>query len=165
MVYPDTNGCVVFLADIQERHQLRLNLLKFLGILLVRIFQMFESASRIDIVAWIDTYFLTILRCHICNVSREMYVGYQRLVVAVSLQAFRDIPHVLSLTSTLCGKAHQFTACINDALGLCHRSFRVVGVSRRHRLDADGVVTADGYIANSCNSSFSANVTHILLSI
>ena len=61
MIYTDTDGCMILLADIQERNEPIMYLLQFLCIFFVCIFQMFEGACGIYIVSRIDTYFLDIL--------------------------------------------------------------------------------------------------------
>ena len=162
VIHTDTYGSVMFLADIDKRHELGLNLLQFLGIFLVGIFQMFESTARIDVVARIDADLLTVLRSDISGMCREMNVSHQRCVIAVSLQAGRDILHVLRFASALGGETNQFTTSINDAFGLSYAGLRVVGVRSRHRLNADGIIATDGditYVTNRTNSS----CTHTLL--
>ena len=126
-------------------------------IFFVGIFQMFEGATWVDIVAWIDAYLLTILRCHIGRMGREMNVGDKRLVVAVGFQARGDILHVLGFTCPLCRKTYQFAACVNDALSLCYAGLRIIGIGGSHRLYPDWVITADGDVPNvtyTTNSSY-----------
>ena len=123
---------MVFLADIQERHELCLNLLQFLGILLVGIFQVLEGAARVDVVAGIDAYLLAVLGGHVSGMCREMDVGHEGCCVAVGLQLCRDILHVFGFTCALRSETHQFAASIDDALGLGNTAFGVVGVGRRH---------------------------------
>ena len=76
----------MFLADIQEGHQLALDLLQFGSILLVGVFQMLERAAGIDIVARIDAHLLTVERSHIGRMRGEVHVGHQRCRITVSLQ-------------------------------------------------------------------------------
>ena len=151
VVDADTDSGMMLLADIEEGHQFGFNLLQLGGILLVGIFQVLEGASGIDIVARIDTYFLTVLRCHVGGMSREMYVSHQGRLIAVGLQPCRDVFHVFCLSRSLGGKAYQLTSCVNDALGLSHTAFGVVGVGGSHRLNANGVVAANGDVADMGN--------------
>ena len=81
---------------------------------------MLEGAAWVYIVARIDTHFLTILCGDIGRMSRKMHIGHQGRLIAISLQSGRNVLHILCLTGSLSGKAHQFTASINDTLGLCH---------------------------------------------
>ena len=76
MVYTDTHGGVMLLTDIDKRHELGLNLLQFLGIFLVGIFQMFESTARIDVVAGIDADLFAVLRSDISGMCRKMNVSH-----------------------------------------------------------------------------------------
>ena len=56
MVHADTDGGVMCLANLDEGDEFLLNLLQFLGIFLIGVFQMLEGASWVDIVARIDTH-------------------------------------------------------------------------------------------------------------
>ena len=162
MVDADAHGGVVLLADIDKRHELLLNLQQFGLIFLVSIFQVTERAAWVDVVAGIDAHLLAVLCGDVGGVSREVDIGHQRCVVAVSLQTCRDVFHILSLARALCGETHQFASGIDDALGLCHRTFRVVRVGGGHRLDADGVVAADGDVANVADTA-NSSCMHISL--
>ena len=57
--------------------------------------------------------------------------------------------HVLCLTDTLGGEAHQFTTSVNDALGLSHTTLCIVRIDGAHRLNADGIITTDSYLADT----------------
>ena len=118
---------------------------------------MLERAARVNVVAWVDAHLLAILCSHIGRVGGEVNIGHQWLHIAVSFQLGRDVFHVLGLTSTLCSETHQFTTSINDALGLCHRTLRVVGIGSSHRLYSDGIVAANGDIADMSNRGFSSH--------
>ena len=65
-------------ADVEERYEAILNLLKFVGILLVGIFLLDELAGRIHVVARIDAHFLAIESSHVGNVRIEVNIGYER---------------------------------------------------------------------------------------
>ena len=126
---------------------------------------MLEGTSRIDIVAGIDTHLLAVEGGHIGRMGRKMHVSHQGRRITVGLQTGRDVLHVLRLTRTLGGEAHQFAACIDDALGLRHTTLRIVGIHRRHRLDADRVGTADADIADTrlrTNSSYTHTSTVLI---
>ena len=165
VIHTDTHGGVMLLTDIDKRHELGLNLLQFLGIFLVGVFQMFEGTAWVDVVAGIDADLLAVLCSDVSGMCREMNVGHQWCIVAVSLQSGRDILHVLRFASALSGETHQFTTSINDALGLSHASLSVVRVRSCHRLDTDGVIATDGditYVTSRANSS--CTHTSLLLS-
>ena len=160
VVHADTDGCVVFLADLDKGKQFLLDLLQLVGIFLVGIFQMFESTSRVDIVAGIDAHLLTILGGDIGRMSREVDVGHQWLGVTVSLELGGDVLHVLCLTCALCGEAYQFPSGIDDAFGLCHTGGGIVGVGGGHRLDADGVIASYADITHTGLACFSSTIYH-----
>ena len=168
MIHTDAHSGMVFLTYINKWYELSLNLLKFLLILLVCIFQVLEGASRIHIVTRIDAYLLAILSRDISGVSRKMHVSNKRCVVAVGLQLCRDIFHILCLTRALCGKTNQFTTSINDTLSLCYTGLGIVGICSGHRLDTDGIVTTNsdiahmGYTANSSCSHTSTPISPCL---
>ena len=146
MVYANAYSGMVFLADIDERHQFVLDLLQFCSIFLIRVFQMLERTSRVDIVARIDAHLLTVEGSHISGMSREMHVSHEGLLIAIRLQTGGDILHVLSLTRTLGREAHQFATSVDNPLGLTDAALSIIGIHRGHRLDADGVLSANADI-------------------
>ena len=88
--------------------------------------------------------------------SRKMDISHQRLVISIRLQTGGDILHILSLTCALGGETHQFATSIDDTLCLCHTALGIVSVHRRHRLDADGILSSNAdipYTSLSANSS------------
>ena len=74
------------------------------------------------------------------------------------LQSGRDILHILCLTRALGGETHQFATSVDDALGLGHAAFCVVGIDGGHRLYADRVVASYPDVTNMGYSSFSSLV-------
>ena len=164
MVYADTDGCVVLLADIKERHEAVTNLLKFLCIFLVGIFQFLEDTCRINIVARVHAHLLAIKGSHIGHVGVEVNVGHEWCHDSLCLQRSGDILHVLCLARALCGKSHEFTSSLNDTLCLCHTSLRVIGVGSGHGLHpywvlgvgcwvlATTISSTYYYISNLCRS-------------
>ena len=160
MVHSDAHGRVVLLTDIEEGHELRLDLLEFGGIFLIGIFEVLERTSGVDIVARIDAYLLAVEGCDIGCMGREVDIGHEGCRIAVGLQACRDVLHVLGLTNALGGEAYEFATSIDDALGLGHTALCVICVYRSHRLDADGVGASDADIPDT---GFTANssCTHI----
>ena len=76
VIHTDADSGMVFLADIDKRNELALNLLQFLGILFVGILQMLESTSWVDVVARIDANLLAVLGSDICRMSREVDVSH-----------------------------------------------------------------------------------------
>ena len=148
---------MVLLTYIKEGHELCLNLLQLLGILIIGVLQVLKGTTWVDVVARVDTYLLAILCGHIGGMCREVHIGHKGRCVAIFLQPCRDVLHVLGLAGALCCKAYQFSSGINDAFGLGYAAFGVVGVDGSHRLDADGIVTTDGDVAhmnNGASSSF-----------
>ena len=132
MIHTYAYSSVMLLADINERYEFSLYLLQFLLIFLVGILQMFERATRVDIVAGVDAYLFAILCGHISGVSREMDIGYEGCHVTVSFQSGRDILHVLCLASALRGETYQFSTRITNTLSLSNAGLCIVGVSGCH---------------------------------
>ena len=137
VVHTNANGGMMLLTNLQERHQLGFYLLQLGSIFLIGIFQVLEGPAWIDVVAGIDAHLLTILGGDISSMCRKV------CLVAIGLQACRDVLHVLCLTGALGGKPYQFTSGIDDALGLTDTAFRIIGIYRSHRLDAYGIVATD----------------------
>ena len=140
MIHTDADGSMMLLADVEERYEAILNLLKFVGILLVGIFLLDELAGRIHVVAWIYAHFLSIESSHVGNVRIEVNIGYERSLIAVGTDAGIDVFHVLCLAGTLSGEAHQFATSLDNLLSLLYASLGIIGVGGGHRLDADRVV-------------------------
>ena len=157
MVDTDTDGSMMLLTDIKKWYKFRLYLLQFLGILLIRILQVFEYTTWIDVITRVDTYLLTILGSDISHMSREMNISNKRSHITVCFQSCRDILHVLRLSGTLGCKAYQFSTCVNDTFGLYHTTFSIVGIDGCHRLDADGVIASNSDIAYMSYSSWSSH--------
>ena len=136
-------------TDIQERNELGLNLLQLSLIFLVGILQMFEGSTRIDIVARIDTHLLAIKGGDISGMGRKMHIGHQRRRIAICLQTGRDVLHILSLARALGSETNEFTASIDNALGLCHTTLGIIGIHRTHRLNADRIIATDAYLTHT----------------
>ena len=149
MVHADTHSGMVLLADIDEGHELRLDLLQFGGILLVGIFEVLESAPGINVITRIDAHLLTVEGCDIGSMGCEVDISHKGSRIAIGLQARRDILHVLGLACALCGEAYEFATCIDDALCLGHTALCIIGIYRSHRLDTDGVGASDADVADT----------------
>ena len=160
VVDADANSSMVLLTDIDKRHQLVLYLLQFLGIFGIGVLQMLERAPGIDIVARIDAYLFAILRCHISGMRRKVHISHQWCLVTVSLQTSRDILHVLSFTRALSGETHQFATRINYTLCLLDTTIGIVGVDGCHRLNADGVLSANADMTHT-NLAANSSCSHI----
>ena len=162
MVHADAHGGVVLAADVDEAHQPLVNPLQLGLVFLVGVFQVFERAGGVDVVAGVDAHLLAVAGSHVGHVGVEVHVGHQRRRVAVGPQPPGNVLHVQRFAAPLGGEAHQLAAGIDDALGLLHAAFSVVGVDGGHRLHADGVVAADveaAHVGHRANSSY----THISL--
>ena len=132
MIHTDADGSMMLLADVEERYEANLNLLKFVGILLVGIFLLDELAGRIHVVARIDADFLTIESSHVGNIRIEVNIGYERSLIAVGTNAGIDVFHVLCLAGTLSGEAHQLATSLDDFLCLENASLGIIGVGGGH---------------------------------
>ena len=144
------HGSMVLFADVDERHQAVFYLFQLMSIFLVGIFQFFELACRVDIVARVYSHLLAIFCCHVSHIGIEVDISHQRSIFAQGSDAGIDILHVLSLAGALSGETHQFATSLDDAHGLSHTCLGVVGVGGGHRLNSDRLATAheqaaDGY--------------------
>ena len=144
MVHSDADGRVVFLADVQEGDEPRTYLLYLACILFIGVFQVFEGAGGVDVVARIDAHFLGIEGGHFSHVRIEVHVGDEWRQVAFGAQGGVDVAQVFRLGDTLRGEPHILSAGVDDAFGLLHAGFRVARRRVGHRLDADGVRPAQG---------------------
>ena len=147
---------MMLLTDIQEGHELLLDLLQLGRILLIGILQMLERTPWIDIVAWVDTHLLAVKGCHIGRMGREMYIGHKRCRIAVGLQLGRDILHILGLTNALGSKAYKLATGIDDTLGLSHTALGIIRIYRSHRLDTDRIMSTNADIADTGFSGLSS---------
>ena len=109
---------------------------------------MFESTTRIHVVARINTYLLTIEGGDISCMGCEMYIGHQRLSIAIGFQLGGDVLHILCLTCSLGCEAYEFATSIDNTFGLCYAGRGIVGIGGGHRLDADGVASSNADIAH-----------------
>ena len=75
--------------------------------------------------------------------GREMHIGHKGRLVTIGLQLSRDIFHVLCLTNTLGGETDEFATSVDDTLSLSHTTFCVICIYRSHRLDANGILSAN----------------------
>ena len=103
---------------------------------------MHKLAGWVDVVAGVDAHLLGIERGDVGNMRIEVDVGHERRLVAVGAYAGIDILEVLGFARALCGKTHQLSACLDDALSLGYAGSGVIGVGGGHRLDADRVVAS-----------------------
>ena len=143
-----SQGRVVGLADVEQRHQPAFNLLYLLGIFLVGVANLLELSCRVYIVAGINPHLLGISCSYIGNIGIEVYVGDNRREKSSFPDAGIDVAHVLSLTCALRGEPHQLASSLYNPYGLLYRSLGVVGVCCRHRLYAYGVVASHAYAAD-----------------
>ena len=158
MIHTDADGSMMLLADVEERYEANLNLLKFVGILLVGIFLLDELAGRIHVVARIDAHFLTIESSHVGNVRIEVNIGYERSLIAVGTDAGIDVFHVLCLAGTLSGEAHQLATSLDNLLSLLNASLGIIGVGGGHRLDADRIIATQVDGSDMCHRRGTAGI-------
>ena len=137
----------VFAADVEEGHEAVLQLLQLVGILGIGVLNLLEHTRRVDVVAWVHTHLLGVQRSHVSHVGVEVYVGYERCLIAVGTQLCVDVLQVLSLSATLRSESDEFAACFDDALSLSHARLRVVGVGGGHRLHAYRGIATYLYVA------------------
>ena len=156
MVYANAYGRVVFATDIEERHETCIYLLNLFGIFFVGIFQLFEGASRVYIVAGIYAYLLGIQCGHVGHVSVEMHVGHKWRGVTFLPECRIDVAQVLCFTFSLRGETNQLAASLYNTLGLGSTSLGVVGIGGGHRLHAHGVVATHRHASNGCYRCVSA---------
>ena len=148
VVHADAYGGAMLAADVEKRHQLSFYLLQFTGIFLIGIFQLFELPCRVNIVAGIDSHLLGIEGGHVGHMRIEMHVGHQGCGISPLPQQCIDVLQVLRLAHALCGEAHIFASCLDDAYGLLHAALGIVGRSGGHRLHPDGMFAAQRSVAH-----------------
>ena len=158
MIHTDADGSMMLLADVEERYEAILNLLKFVGILLVGIFLLDELAGRIHVVARIDAHFLAIESSHVGNVRIEVNIGYERSLIAVGTDAGIDVFHVLCLAGTLSGEAHQLATSLDNLFSLLNASLSIIGVGSGHRLDADRIIATQVDGSDMCHRRGTAGI-------
>ncbi len=141
MIHTDADGSMMLLADVEERYEANLNLLKFVGILLV--------------VARIDAHFLTIESSHVGNVRIEVNISYERSPIAVGTDA-GIVFHVLCLAGTLSGEAHQFATSLDNLLSLLYASLGIIGVGGGHRMDEDRFIATPAEGSYMCHRRVTA---------
>ena len=156
VVHSYAYGRVVLAADVEERHEARLYLLQFGGILLVGVFQFLECPGRIYIVSGIHAHLFGIERGHVCHVRIEVHVCHERRVVTFGAQRGVDVLQVLRLACALCGESHELASRLYYAFGLKHACLGVVGVCGSHRLHAYRVVTPYCDASGLCDGRFAS---------
>ena len=149
---------MILFTDIQEGDEAVTYLLQFGGIFLVGIFQLFESASGIYVVAGIDAHFLGILCRYISYFRAEVYIGHKRNHIAGTAQADIDVHQVFGLFHPLCSETDIFSAGIYNALCLGHTSLGVLCGGICHRLNTDRVGAAQRNGPNIHFRSFPSGV-------
>ena len=83
VVHADAHRGVVFAADVEEGHEAVLQLLQLVGILGIGVLNLLEHTRRVDVVAWVHAHLLGVQRSHVSHVGVEVYVGYERCLIAV----------------------------------------------------------------------------------
>ena len=86
MVDANANRSMVLFADINKWYELILYLLQLSSIFLIGIFQMLEGTSRVNIVAWVYTYLLTVLCCYVSHMGRKVNVCHYWLEITIGFQ-------------------------------------------------------------------------------
>ena len=158
VVHADADGCMMLLADVEERHEAVFYLLEFVGVLLIGIFLLDELAGRIHIVARVYAHLLAVECSHVGNVRIEVNIGYERSLIAVGTDAGIDVFHVLCLAGTLSGEAHQLAASLDDFLCLTDASLSIIGIGGGHRLDADRVIATQVEGSDMCHRRGTAGI-------
>ena len=100
VVHADADGCMMLLADVEERHEAVFNLLEFVSILFISIFLLDELAGRIHVVARIYAHLLAVEGSHVGNVRIEVNIGNEWSLIAVGTDAGIDVLHILCLAGT-----------------------------------------------------------------
>ena len=158
VVHADADGCMMLLADVEERHEAVFYLLEFVGVLLIGIFLLDELAGRIHIVARVYAHLLTIESSHVGNVRIEVNIGYERSLIAVGTDAGIDVFHILCLAGTLSGETHQLATSLDNLLSLLNASLGIIGVGGGHRLDADRIIATQVEVSDMCHRRGTAGI-------
>ena len=123
---------MVLTTDIEKGNQSLFYLMQFVLIFLIGIFQLFESACRIYVVAWIDAHLLGIECSHFCHLGIEVHICHKRHLTPFLSQCLTDMLQVFCLSHSLSGKTHIFSAGIHYAQRLRHTALCIGSGSGGH---------------------------------
>ena len=87
-----------------------------------------------------------------------MHVGYERGLVSALAKGVLDVPQVLCLAVTLCGKAYDVGTGLDDAYALFHAAFGVGGGAGGHALQPQGDSAAEGQLAEPDGVAFAGGI-------
>ena len=79
----------------------------------------------VDVITWIDTYFLDVLKCGVCCRGIEVYVSNEWRGDTFGSQGMMDSPQVCCYSFVLCGVTKVFSPSRDDAFGLCYCCFGI----------------------------------------
>ena len=88
-----------------------------------------------------------------------MHVGHKRHVASALAQFGADFTDICSFAYALSGKAHNVAPGFCDTHALLHRPFDIVGRSVGHRLEGNGCVSSDDYVAYGYTAAGTPSVT------
>ena len=127
----------------------RFETFQLVGVFLIGVLQMSESARGIDVITRIDANFLYNGSGHVGHVRVEVNIGHEGCGVAQAREFGFDVAQILGFTRALRSETDIVTACIHDGLYLAHTSLGIGGCRRGHALEADRVVASQWLIAHA----------------
>ncbi len=132
MVNSDAQSSVMLFTKVKKRDKSILNLYELFGIFPVSELYLLECTSRINEIAWIDTYFLNPLRSSKSRTRVEMHISDQRHLNTHRAKRLLYLVKVLCLTDTLCSEADYLASGLYNASCLLSRAFSIIGGGSCH---------------------------------
>ena len=157
MIGTDAHGCTFLFAGFYQGQETFPDPLEFLIIGLVGIVMGFKLLP-IGIIPGIDAYFFYNSCCHNRRVRGKMNIRYQGSGDALVPKFIFNDSQIFRFPDTGSGEANNLASRCDHAHRLGHNSHRIHGIGSGHRLDPDGITTADPDIANLYFPGFPAAV-------
>jgi hypothetical protein len=160
MIYAYAQSHPTLAAKVKQRHKFLADFLDFVGIFGICIFNFAERATGVNKVAGIYAHFLDVQSSLECSRRIEVYVCHQRHLAAVSTHHAADFAKIAGVVHALRGEAHNVSAGSGNALNLRGTGGGIERGRIGHRLQAYGVVTANGSVANAHSMTFTTQKSH-----
>ena len=130
------------LAKLDQRRKALTNPIQLRGVLLVRVFANHEFL-RVRVIAGIDPHLLHPFCGFHCCFGFEMDIRDDRHIAAAFAQTLHDVLEIARIFHRRRGDANNLTASLREFDCLLNRRLGVHRIACDHRLDTDGIVSAD----------------------
>ena len=142
VVRSDTHGDPAFHAKIDQRGKPLANTRQLGCVLLIRVFAD-DELFRIRVIAWVDTHLVhPFCGFHRC-LRLKMDIRDDRHIAVALPQTLHNVLEIACVLYRRRGDAHNLTASLRQFNCLLNRRLGVHRVAGDHRLDTDGIVSAD----------------------